>query len=71
MPLSFARAVRQSGSSGSAGGIRPEKYLKWQKRVYSYLAVPAVLYASMVGVIRGQLEGSPGAHERRREKRPD
>ena len=31
----------------------PEKYLKWQKRVYSYLAVPAVLYASMVGVIRG------------------
>jgi len=31
----------------------PQKYLKWQKRVYSYLAVPAVLYASMVGVIRG------------------
>jgi hypothetical protein len=31
----------------------PQKYLKWQKRVYSYLAVPAVLYASMVGVIHG------------------
>jgi Fe-S-cluster-containing dehydrogenase component len=31
----------------------PEKYLKWQKRVYSYLAVPAVLYASVVAVIRG------------------
>jgi hypothetical protein len=31
----------------------PEKYLKWQKRVYSYLAVPTVLYASMVAVIRG------------------
>ena len=30
----------------------PQKYLKWQKRVYSYLAVPAVLYASVVGVIR-------------------
>ena len=29
----------------------PQKYLKWQKRVYSYLAVPAVLYASVVGVI--------------------
>lgn len=31
----------------------PRKYLKWQKRVYSYLAVPAVLYASMVGIING------------------
>lgn len=30
----------------------PEKYLKWQKRAYSYLAVPVVLYASMVAVIR-------------------
>jgi Fe-S-cluster-containing dehydrogenase component len=29
----------------------PQKYLKWQKRVYSYLAVPAVVYASVVGVI--------------------
>jgi Fe-S-cluster-containing dehydrogenase component len=31
----------------------PQKYLKWQKRVYSYLAVPAVVYASVVGVING------------------
>jgi Fe-S-cluster-containing dehydrogenase component len=31
----------------------PSKYLKWQRRLYSYLAVPVVLYASMVGVIRG------------------
>ncbi len=30
----------------------PAKYLKWQERVYSYLAVPVVLYASVVGVIR-------------------
>lgn len=30
----------------------PSRYLKWQKRVYSYLAVPVVLYASVVGVIR-------------------
>jgi len=31
----------------------PSKYLKWQRRLYSYLAVPVVLYASMVGTIRG------------------
>lgn len=31
----------------------PQKYLKWQKRVYSYLAVPAVVYASVVAVISG------------------
>jgi ferredoxin len=30
----------------------PEKYLKWQKRLYSYLAVPVVAYATMVAVIR-------------------
>jgi Fe-S-cluster-containing dehydrogenase component len=34
----------------------PEKYLKWQKRVYSYLAVPAVVYASVVGVIHSSLK---------------
>jgi formate dehydrogenase beta subunit len=34
----------------------PGKYLKWQKRVYSYLAVPAVLYVSLVGTIRGRWE---------------
>jgi len=30
----------------------PDKYLKWQKRLYSYLAVPVVLYAGMVTAIR-------------------
>ncbi len=30
----------------------PEKYLKWQKRIYSYLALPVVGYATMVAVIR-------------------
>jgi Fe-S-cluster-containing dehydrogenase component len=30
----------------------PDKYLKWQKRLYSYLAVPVVAYATMVAVIR-------------------
>lgn len=34
----------------------PEKYLKWQKRAYSYLAVPVVLYASMVAVIRNNFK---------------
>ena len=34
----------------------PQKYLKWQKRVYSYLALPAVLYAAMVGVISGNFK---------------
>jgi Fe-S-cluster-containing dehydrogenase component len=32
----------------------PHKYLKWQKRVYAYLAVPALLYVSLVGTIRGR-----------------
>ena len=30
----------------------PDKYLKWQKRLYSYLAVPIVVYAGMVTAIR-------------------
>jgi Fe-S-cluster-containing dehydrogenase component len=38
----------------------PQKYLKWQKRVYSYLAVPAVLYASVVGVIRNNWKDFQG-----------
>lgn len=29
------------------------KYMKWQRKLYSYLVVPTVLYATMVGVIRG------------------
>ena len=31
----------------------PSKYMKWQRKLYSYLVVPTVLYATMVGVIRG------------------
>jgi Fe-S-cluster-containing dehydrogenase component len=30
----------------------PSKYLKWQKRLYSYLIVPVGLYAVIVGTIR-------------------
>jgi Fe-S-cluster-containing dehydrogenase component len=46
----------------------PSKYLKWQKRVYSYLAVPVVLYASMVGVIRSNWKDHHG-HAREEEKK--
>ncbi len=34
----------------------PSKYLKWQKRLYQYLAVPVVLYASIVSVVRGNFK---------------
>ena len=30
----------------------PHKYLKWQKRLYSYLVLPAGLYAVLLGTIR-------------------
>ena len=30
----------------------PQKYLKWQKRLYSYLVLPAGLYAVLAGTIR-------------------
>jgi Fe-S-cluster-containing dehydrogenase component len=46
----------------------PSKYLKWQKRVYSYLAVPVVLYASMVGVIRSNWKDHHD-HAREEEKK--
>ena len=29
----------------------PQKYLKWQKRLYSYLVLPIGLYATIVGVV--------------------
>jgi formate dehydrogenase beta subunit len=31
----------------------PSKYMKWQRKLYSYLVVPSVLYVTMVSVIRG------------------
>lgn len=31
----------------------PSKYMKWQRKLYSFLVVPTVLYVTMVGVIRG------------------
>ena len=46
----------------------PAKYLKWQKRVYSYLAVPVVLYASVVGVIRNNWKDHQ-EHVREEEKK--
>lgn len=34
----------------------PQKYLKWQKGLYSYLILPAGLYAVLVGTIRKNLK---------------
>jgi formate dehydrogenase beta subunit len=31
----------------------PSKYMKWQRKLYSFLVVPTVLYVTMVSVIRG------------------
>ncbi len=35
----------------------PEKTLRWQRRFYQYFALPAVLYAGLVQVIRTSLKG--------------
>jgi Fe-S-cluster-containing dehydrogenase component len=46
----------------------PSKTLRWQKRIYSYFALPAMLYAGLVGVIRKNLQGhEEEAHELERE----
>ncbi len=46
----------------------PEKFLKWQKRAYSYMAVPVLLYAGMVTVIRRNWAGHE-EHMEHEEKR--
>lgn len=46
----------------------PSKYLKWQKRLYQYLAVPVVLYASIVGVVRGNFKHHQEHMKREEEK---
>jgi hypothetical protein len=35
----------------------PSSTLRWQKRLYSYFALPAVLYVGLVGVVRKNLKG--------------
>jgi len=40
---------------GKDGG--PSTYLRWQKRFYSYFALPAVLYVALVSVIRKNEKG--------------
>ncbi len=35
----------------------PSRTLRWQKRIYSYFALPAMLYVGLVGVIRKNLKG--------------
>ena len=43
----------------------PAKTLRWQRRFYQYFALPAVLYAGLVYVIRKNLKGhEEEAHER-------
>jgi Fe-S-cluster-containing dehydrogenase component len=46
----------------------PERTLRWQKRLYQYFALPALLYVGLVQVIRKSLKGhEEEAHERERE----
>jgi Fe-S-cluster-containing dehydrogenase component len=46
----------------------PEKTLRWQRRFYQYFAIPALLYAGLVQVIRKNLKGhEEEAHERERQ----
>jgi formate dehydrogenase beta subunit len=46
----------------------PAKTLRWQRRLYQYFALPALLYAGLVQVIRKNLTGhEQEAHEREKE----
>jgi Fe-S-cluster-containing dehydrogenase component len=46
----------------------PAKTLRWQRRFYQYFALPAVLYAGLVQVIRKSLKGQEAeAHAREKE----
>ena len=46
----------------------PARTLRWQKRFYQYFALPALLYAGLVQVIRRNLAGhEQEAHEREKE----
>src|SRR5215831_2407057 len=46
----------------------PAKTLRWQRRFYQYFALPAVLYAGLVQVIRKNLKGhEEEAHQREKE----
>ena len=46
----------------------PAKTLRWQRRFYQYFALPAVLYAGLVQVIRKNLKGHEDeAHQREKE----
>ena len=45
----------------------PAKTLRWQRRFYQYFAIPALLYAGLVAIIRKNLKGhEEEAHERER-----
>lgn len=51
---------------GKDGG--PSTYLRWQKRIYSYFALPAALYVGLVAMIRKNMENhEQEAHEQEKE----
>jgi hypothetical protein len=46
----------------------PARTLRWQRRLYQYFALPALLYVGLVQVIRKSLKGyEQEAHEREKE----
>ena len=46
----------------------PARTLRWQRRLYQYFAMPAVLYVGLVQVIRRSLKGhEQEAHEQEKE----
>jgi hypothetical protein len=46
----------------------PARTLRWQRRLYQYFALPALLYVGLVQVIRKSLKGHEHeAHEREKE----
>jgi hypothetical protein len=46
----------------------PSRTLRWQRRLYQYFALPAVVYVGLVQIIRKSLKGhEQEAHEREKE----
>jgi hypothetical protein len=46
----------------------PARTLRWQRRLYQYFALPALMYLGLVQVIRKRLTGhEQEAHEREKE----
>ena len=67
--LSVARSVRRSRAAGTRVRNRfRRRRLRWQRRFYQYFALPAVLYAGLVQVIRKSVKGHvEEAHDHEKE----